>query len=44
MTTTQDFLTAIKAGKQSDVLLLLEVDPALANVKDGRGFFDYDEE
>jgi ankyrin repeat protein len=37
MTTTQDFLTAIKAGKQSDVLLLLEVDPALANVKDENG-------
>ncbi len=37
MTTTQDFLTAIKAGNHADVALLLDVDPALVNARDEKG-------
>jgi ankyrin repeat protein len=37
MTTTQDFLAAIKTGNQAEVTLLLEVDPALANATDENG-------
>jgi hypothetical protein len=31
MTTTQDFLTAIKTGNHAEVSLLLDVDATLAN-------------
>jgi ankyrin repeat protein len=37
MTTTQDFLAAIKTGNRADVTLLLDVDPTLANVRDEDG-------
>jgi ankyrin repeat protein len=37
MTTTQDFLTAIKAGDRAEVSLLLDADPALVNARDEQG-------
>lgn len=37
MTTTQDFLAAIKTGNRADVSLLLDIDPTLANVRDENG-------
>ena len=37
MTTTQDFLAAIKTGQRADVALLLDIDPALVNARDEDG-------
>jgi len=37
MTTSQDFLAAIKAGRTNEVATFLDVDPALANAKDEHG-------
>jgi ankyrin repeat protein len=37
MTTTQDFLAAIKTGNRAEVALLLDVDPALVHARDEQG-------
>jgi len=37
VTTTQDFLAAIKTGNRSDVALLLDIDPTLVSAKDENG-------